>query len=237
MLDYGLFRVHENGRVIGISGFLVQTDQGENAVIDAGFPPKYAADAKAASQEDRLGAFGEVLELSPRNLPAAQLALTGVREEDVGLFILSHTHIDHLGGLDLFPEAPIALSAAERALPKPLYWGAVQPLPWPDRDYRLIHGDTRIGPGFEILFAPGHAPGQLAFLLDLPQTGAVLITSDAISRPAELAEGFSGAHDPALARFHAERLMRLAAERNALVIYGHSPEQWPTLRKAPSFYG
>lgn len=236
VLDYGLFRVHENGRVIGISGFLIQTDHGENVMIDAGFPPKYAADPVRAAREDRLDAFGEVLELSAANLPKAQLSRAGIREAEVGLFILSHTHIDHVGGLDLFPQAPLAVAAAERALPKPLYWGEVQPLDWPEREYRLVHGDTRIGPGFEILFAPGHAPGQFAFLLDLPRTGAVLLASDAISRPSEIDEGFSGAHDPALARFHAERLMRLAAERNALVIYGHAPEQWPALRKAPDFY-
>jgi len=237
VLDYGLFRVHENGRVIGISGFLVQTDRGENVAIDAGFPPKYAADAIRAAREDRIDAFGEVLALSPANLPVAQLSLAGVREEEVGLFILSHTHIDHVGGLDLFPRAPLVLAAAERALPKPLYWGGVQPLAWPDREYRLVHADIGIGPGFEILFTPGHAPGQLAFLLDLPQTGALLLASDAISRPSEIAEGFSGAPDPALARLHADRLMQLARERNAFVIYGHSPEQWPLLRKAPDFYG
>jgi N-acyl homoserine lactone hydrolase len=30
--------------------------------------------------------------------------------------------------------------------------------------------------------------------------------------------------------------MALAEARGAFVIYGHSPEQWPTLRKAPEVY-
>ena len=30
--------------------------------------------------------------------------------------------------------------------------------------------------------------------------------------------------------------MAIAEERDALVIFGHSPEQWPTLRKIPKFY-
>jgi N-acyl homoserine lactone hydrolase len=30
--------------------------------------------------------------------------------------------------------------------------------------------------------------------------------------------------------------MALARERGAFVIYGHSPEQWPLLRKAPEEY-
>ena len=44
------------------------------------------------------------------------------------------------------------------------------------------------------------------------------------------------APDPATALENASRLMRLAEERDAFVIWGHGPEQWPTLRKAPAFY-
>ena len=49
VLDYGLFKVHANGRVIGICGFLIVTDQGERILVDTGFPRKYAEDVKAAS--------------------------------------------------------------------------------------------------------------------------------------------------------------------------------------------
>lgn len=238
MLDYGLFEVHAGGgRVIGISGFLVETDRDERVVIDTGFPEKYAEDAEAAAREDRLDGFGRMLAFSRENLPLAQLARIGLSEADIDLFITSHTHIDHAGGLDLFPRAPLLIAAAERALPRPLYWGEVRPLAWPERDTRLIEADTEIGPGFTLLLVPGHAPGQLAFLLELPETGAVLMTSDAVSRPAEIEEGFAGTAEAELALTSARRLMRLAAERDAFVIYGHSPEQWPTLRKAPDYYG
>jgi N-acyl homoserine lactone hydrolase len=63
-----------------------------------------------------------------------------------------------------------------------------------------------------------------------------MLTSDAISRPAEVEERFDTAPDPELAMRSAERLLRIADERGAFVIYGHGPEQWPTLRKAPEFY-
>jgi N-acyl homoserine lactone hydrolase len=87
-----------------------------------------------------------------------------------------------------------------------------------------------------VLLTPGHAPGQLSLLVELPRTGTVILTGDAISRPAEIDEGFDTAPDPATALRSARRLMRLASERDAFVIYGHGPEQWPTLRKAPAFY-
>jgi N-acyl homoserine lactone hydrolase len=236
VLDYGLFRVHSNGRVIGICGFLIRTSDDRNILVDTGFPAKYARDIAAASAEDRLGGFGELLSLSADNLPAAQLAQAGIAATDVDLLILTHTHIDHVGGIADFPHCPILMSQAERTLERPLYWGTVQPLDWPEREYLLIDSDTQLGPGLRVLHVPGHAPGQLALEVDLPETGPVLLTSDAISRPAELAEGFAGSWDVSQAQASGARLMQRATDRGAFVIYGHCPQQWPTLRKAPVAY-
>lgn len=236
VLDYGLFKVHSNGRVIGICGFLIRTTADETVLVDTGFPRKYAYDIATSSAEDRLGEFGEVLELDERNLPEAQLTLAGVEAADIDLLIMTHTHIDHVGGIADFPGVPILMARAERALDRPLYWGSVRPIDWPDREYLLIDADTEIGPGLRVLLAPGHAPGQLAIELDLPETGTVLITGDAISRPSEIDEGFAGSWDEAQATANAARLIRRAEEQGAFVIYGHAPDQWPTLRKAPESY-
>jgi N-acyl homoserine lactone hydrolase len=236
VLDYGLFKVHANGRVIGICGFLIQTDAEEKVIVDTGFPEKYAHDSAAATQQDKLYEFGEVLSCEPDNLPVAQLARAGVTPEQITLHILTHTHIDHVGGIAGFSHAPMLLSAAERSLPKPLYWGSIQPLDWPDLDYLVLDGDTFIGPGFQVLSAPGHSPGQIAMMIELPQTGPVLLTSDAISRPAEIDEEFAGSWDAPLALASANRLMKLATEAGAFVIYGHCPEQWGKLKKAPVAY-
>lgn len=236
VMDYGLFKVHQNGRVIGICGFLIETDAGERVLIDTGFPQKYADDGAAAALTDGLARFGEVLELDVRHMPAAQLARCNLTPADIDLLIITHGHIDHVGHIASFPRAPILMAAAERAMPRPSYFGDVQPMDWPDATYRLLDADTQIGPGFQVLLAPGHAPGQLAFLIDLPETGAVLLTSDAISRPAEVTEGFEGTRDFITARGSAARILALAAARDAMVIYGHCPDQWPNLRKAPNAY-
>ena len=236
ILDYGLFKVHANGRVIGICGFLLHTDQNEWVLIDTGFPRHYADDPHLAASQDGLGSFGEVLNLTHTNLPDAQLALAGICKSDLTLLILTHSHIDHVGGIADFPGVPILLSAAELALPRPLYFGKRQPIEWPLVDYLPINGDCDLGPGFRVLFSPGHAPGQLAFMVDLPQTGLVIITSDAISRPSEIDERFSTAPNPELAMQSAARLMVLAQDSGAFVIYGHCPAQWPKLKKVPDFY-
>ena len=240
ILDYGLFEVHAArglpARIIGLCGYVIETDAGERVLIDTGLPAAYAEDADAATARDGLGSFGRVLDVGARHRPDAQLALLGLARADITLMIQSHTHIDHVGGMAEFAHVPILIAAAERALPRPLYWSGRQAMEWPAADYRPVEGDFTLGPGFEVLLCPGHAPGQLAFLLDLPRTGAVLLASDAISRASEVAEGFGGSWDVGLAVRHGDRLMALARERGARVIYGHSPEEWPDLPKAPRWF-
>ena len=216
VLDFGLFRVHSNGRVIGICGYLIRTERDELVLVDGGFPRKYTEDHARASVEDRLYEFGEVLSCGPDNTVAGQLARCGCTLDDITLLIQTHTHIDHVGALDDARHAPMLIAAAERALPKPLYWGGVQPLNWPDRNYVCIDDDVEIGPSFRIMLVPGHAPGQLAMMLQLPQTRALLLTSDAISRPAEIEEKFAGSMDEAAAIASADRLMEAAAGRGRL---------------------
>lgn len=236
VLDYGLFRVHSGPRVIGLCGYLITTDAAERILVDSGMPAKYADDAVAAGQEDGLDSFGHVVSLTPDNLPGAQLARCGVSLTDITHIIQTHTHIDHIGGLDLCPHAPMIIAAAERALPKPLYWTGGQPMEWPKRAFVELDKDTTLGPGIELLLCPGHTPGQLAIAMTLPETGAVLLTSDAISRPEDVVEGFAGSWDAAQAQHHGTRLLARAEDTQAFVIYGHCPDQWSTLRKAPDCY-
>lgn len=235
ILDFGLFEVHENRRQIGIPGYLIQTSRGEKILVDTGFPASYAEDAARATAEDQLGSFGRVVALTQDNLPAAQLAHIGLTHRDITHLILTHSDVDHIGGIADFPHAPLIIGAAERALERPRYF-TTQPIAWPEVEYQLIAEDTELFPGLTLLTTPGHAPGHLSLLLHLPETGAILLTGDAISRPAEFAEGFGGAWDETVARQSAERLMKIASRHNAFVIYGHDPTQWSTLRKAPEYY-
>lgn len=236
VLDYGLFRVHSGPRDIGIVGFLITTDAGERILVDTGFPQKYADDPAAATEEDRLYEFGEVLDCTARHMPAAQLAKAGVTLDQITLMIQTHTHIDHVGHIGACPQAPILIGAAERALARPLYWGDVQPLDWPARDYIPVDADVQIGPGLRVLFTPGHAPGQLALVVELPESGTLIVTSDAISRPGEVDEKFAGSWDETQAIYHGHRLMAMAADTGATLIFGHCPEQWRTLKKAPDSF-
>ena len=236
VLDFGLFTVHANGRIIGIPGFLVTTSAGEKILIDTGFPEKYAENLEKASLEDDLGEFGELLELTYENQPDAQLAKLGLTKSDLDYLIITHTHIDHVGNIDGFPGVPIIMGKAERELERPIYWRGKKPLEWPESEYLLIDSDFDFGKNFTILHVPGHTPGELSVLLTLPNTGSILLTSDAISRDSEVSEGCLDATDPAQAIASANRILDLAKAHNAYVIYGHGPEQWKELKKAPDLY-
>ena len=246
ILDYGLFQVHENGRIIGIAGYLIQTHDGGNILVDTGFPAWYVEDPAAASLEDDLGSFGRVLRLDSENLPTGQLATVGLKTSDIHLLVITHGDIDHVGGLAEFQakfgQATIVIGRAERALDRPRYLAEVsagdrRPIAWPaGANYQLVDGDEELCPGVALLSTPGHSPGHLSLLLRLPHTGVVLLTADAIARPAEFEEGFGGAWDEEQARASAERLMAIADREKAMIIYGHDPEQWKTLPKAPEYY-
>ena len=238
ILDYGLFRVHSNGRVIGITGSLIETNDGRYILVDTGFPPKYLEDRDGSAREDRLDEFGTILELGPGNLPAGQIARIGLEPADIDLQILTHSHIDHVGGIEDFTHVPMVISAAERALDRPLYWHGRHPVAWPGaQDFIEVCGDVEIVPGLTLLETPGHTPGQLSLVVELPETGTVILTSDTISRPDELEGRFEDYWRPELAEQSARRLMAIAEARDAFVIYGHCPAQWPTLKKIPDYYG
>ena len=236
ILDFGLFQVHQNGRIIGIPGYLIQTADGQNILVDTGFHPKYADDPHKATLEDKLESFGRVLSLTKDNLPPAQLAKIGLGVDDIDLLIMTHTDIDHVGGIGDFTGVPIVIHKDERAFDRPRYWGDQKPLEWPNVPYQLIDQDCELAPGLKVITSSGHAPGHLSLLLELPHTGAVLLTGDAIGRPEEIELSFAGSWDEEMAQASGEKLMKIAAETGAFIIYGHDPEQWATLKKAPDFY-
>ena len=130
VLDYGLFEVYQNGRRIGIQGFLIDTGA-RRILVDTGFHRDYIADPRGACDADGLGAFGRLLEYTEQQNPHAQLALLGLRNIDITDLVISHGHVDHVGRIEEFPNATLWVSAMERAFATPSYWNGQSRVQWP----------------------------------------------------------------------------------------------------------
>lgn len=175
--------------------------------------------------------------------PHNRLAELGLTEADIDILVLTHTHFDHAGNAADFTASEIVIhrdayadgrDRAERGAPGGLPETGADGTPL---NYRFIDGDTELVPGVTLLHTPGHANGHLSVLLRLPRTGAVILAIDAIySRANRDASNYKIGANPAQGLASATRLIALAEQENALLIYGHDPKQWQQLKKSPEKY-
>lgn len=113
----------------------------------------------------------------PKTL-AAQLEQLGVKPDDIKAMAVSHTHPDHTGNVELFPQTMLYVQKAEYDWP-----GANnEPRFKPSHPVELLSGDKDVfGDGsVTILSTPGHTPGHQSLLVKLPKTGVVVLSGDAV---------------------------------------------------------
>ena len=113
----------------------------------------------------------------PKTL-AAQLGELGVKPDDIKAMAVSHTHPDHIGNVEMFPNAMLYVQKAEYEWP-----GADnKPRFKPEHPVTLLEGDRDVfGDGsVTILSTPGHTPGHQSLLVRLPRTGDIVLSGDAV---------------------------------------------------------
>lgn len=220
-----------------IPGYLIQTSDGKNILIDTGYPTDDAFLARERSKGRSIVKMTTAVD---------QLTALGLTPRDIQYLVCTHFDPDHSGGHDAFRWSELIVQRThyefvhmtenERfALTRP-HWDH------PDLRYRLIEGDIELVPGVELIETGGHVPGHLAVLVRLPSTGPVLLAIDAAAMKAELdpstrLENNGVDLDPARARESALKLFDLVKrEAVTLTVFGHDENLWPTLKKAPAFY-
>jgi N-acyl homoserine lactone hydrolase len=213
---------------IPIVCYLVQTGDGKHILIDSGLPEIIPEDA-AEFENGR-----DVI---------AQLASIGLETDDINTVVSTHYDGDHAGRHAAFTKAQYVVQRGHHldAASNPRY-AAIRPQ-WdqPLERIRLVDGDTELLPGLELIETSGHVPGHQSVLVRLPETGAVLLTIDAVP----FAEGFTrdkqddgSDPDAAAIRASTNKLLDLVErEQVGLVIFGHEGEQWAGLKKLPEYYG
>jgi N-acyl homoserine lactone hydrolase len=218
-----------------IVGYLIQTG-GTNILVDTGMNRRHIADPFATIRgrpiADKLTPI-----MNPEDDVLSRLAQIGLFAKDIDILVSTHFHFDHAGNHADFAGSRIIAQRAchDHAMTvgqalKGLY-------DQPFLRYELVDGDVDIAPGVRLLETSGHVPGHQSVLVRLPRTGVVILAIDAIYSQDNLdRDNFEVSADPTRARASAHRLVDLARQEHGLLIFGHDPAQWETLRKSPQYY-
>jgi N-acyl homoserine lactone hydrolase len=224
---------------VPVPGYLIQTDDGTNILVDTGFPHSFIEQPPGP-----LGPLSLEVEMRPEDHVVSRLASIGLQPADIDLLVCTHFDADHAGNHHLFPHAELVVQRRHYEVARagdPRYAMIRDSWDAPGLRYRLVDGDTTLLPGVELLESSGHVPGHQSVLVRLPETGPELLTIDAIPhasmRDATTRPILPNDEDEAETRASTRKLMEIAQREGVtLIIFGHDNDQWPTLRHAPEFH-
>jgi len=113
------------------------------------------------------------------------LGEAGFNTKDVDIVINTHLHYDHCGNNEMFPQARFLVNQSELQHAKnPGWWdatGYVQPLFNISKlRYKPLKGNFDVSTGVRIIPTPGHSLGHQSVLVQLENTGLLIIAGDAI---------------------------------------------------------
>lgn len=210
--------------------FYVLRNGPHTIVVDTGFKPEAAAGR------------GRDCVTAPREA----FARLGVQTARVSELIITHFHWDHIGNLELFPEAQLFVPARELE-----FWAdpvaqnlqfrshvdddAIAYVEGAHRQGRAVAtgDDQLIAPGVRAITVGGHSAGQQIVVVDTAR-GPVVLASDAahLYEEMERSRPFGVVVDVRKMCEAYALLKRLNHESGAIVVPGHDPEvttRFPTV--------
>ena len=190
-----------------------------------------------ASMPDGMAAGGGAITYKRKKTLAEQLAALGVKPTDIKYVAISHTHGDHVGNVDAFPEATVLMQKPEHDW---AFADGKQPPFRPRANIEELSGDRDVfGDGSVVIVStPGHTPGHESLLVTLPKTGAVILSGDA----AHFRDNWENRRIPSMNTSKEQtlasygRIEQILAEKKAQFWINHDKAQSDTLRYAPEFY-
>jgi N-acyl homoserine lactone hydrolase len=229
------------GVEVPVPFFLIRHADGD-IVVDGGNPLAVARDARA-----HWGALADQfrVRMTEEQHCVAQLRELGIAPKSVSHLVQTHLHIDHTGALGHFPDATVIvqaheLDAARGAEPPQAHGYVREDFDQAGLDWQPVEGEVDLfaDGAIRLLPTPGHSAGHMSLLLQLDETGPVLLTADA----ADNLPQWDGRRPPRAlhsrddAKRSLERLRELARDTESLVVFGHDPDNWSRLRHAPDHY-
>ncbi len=180
-----------------------------------------------------------------------QLAKIGLKPEDIDILVMSHMHMDHTGNIHLFKHCTGYVNRKDMEYALSLVFQHEDP--WAQNNYirdevtcqlkewvYLPDEDVELVPGVEFLYLPGHTAGVTGMRISLPNTGTVVMTSDACYTKENFGPPIRyNARTPDSVKYDAsiERVRKMTKEPGfGLLIFGHDWGQYETLKHIPEYY-
>src|SRR5918997_2583339 len=163
----------------------------------------------------------------------SRLRQLGIGTDQIDYVVLSHLHFDHCGNADLFKDSSAKLVCSDKEKEwafgfDGLFNGAHLKTDYEELTWETVSGDTEFLPGVTLLQTPGHTPGTMSMQVDLPDSGTMIFTSDAVY----MGESYGPPTTPAaivndMGQFYAsvEKIRGVAEKTDATVVFGHDAEQ------------
>jgi N-acyl homoserine lactone hydrolase len=226
--------VHPFG--VPVPGYLIQTDNGKHILVDTGFPYSFIEHPK--------NPHGVHFEMKEEDYIVNRLYSIGILPDDIDFLISTHFDTDHAGNNEVFKNAQLIVQRSHYEVAKAghprfedikTHWDA------PELNYRMVDGDTTLWEGVELVETSGHVPGHQSVIVDLKDSGKVLLAIDAIPAPyltdPDTRLIMPTDMDEAGVRLSTKKLMDIVKSQNIkLLIHGHDMDQWRTLKHAPLYY-
>jgi N-acyl homoserine lactone hydrolase len=182
-----------------------------------------------------------------------RLEQLNVRPEDIKFVVASHLHLDHAGCLEMFTNATIIVhedelngtlqSYARNQKEGAYIWADIDAwiknnLQW--QTIKRNEDNIQLADGIKVLnFGSGHAWGMIGLHIQMPETGGIILASDAVYT----ADSFGPPIKPPGIIYDSlgyaasvEKIRRLAKETNSQVWFGHDSNQFNNFRKSTEGY-
>jgi N-acyl homoserine lactone hydrolase len=177
-----------------------------------------------------------------------QLAEIGYGPSDITYLALSHNHYDHSANANKFASSTWLVQKAERAVMFPdtpsstVSNAAARYSALKNSKAVLLDGDHDVfGDGTVVILAtPGHTPGHQSLLVNLRNTGSIVLSGDLYHYPAERElkdfTPFAALGSPEKEAVSKAKVETLLKEKKATLWIQHDILAFPKLKKSPGFY-